>query len=128
MELDEGDEAALDELWDGDFLLPESPLPLLSAPAPIFGATAGEADADAFAPTAQRAFRCLDSSHAADCTLCSPPPSAREASRWELRGDPGCVRALRPRAGTAVSSRELLRCGARPLLGSGSAVWWHAAC
>jgi hypothetical protein len=98
--MDEGDAVDLeDELWDGDFWegLPESSLPL-SAVAPIFGVAAGEEVAFALPP--QRAFRCLDSSHTAGCDLCSPPPTAQEASRWELRGDPGCVRALRPRAGT----------------------------
>jgi hypothetical protein len=98
MELDEGDQAVLDELWDGEFLLPdEEALP--SASEPAFGAAAGEDDAPA--SRAQRAYRCLDSSHAAECRLCTQPPSAREASRWELRGDPGCVRAPRPLTGRA---------------------------
>ena len=84
MDLDEGDQAVLDELWDGGFLLPDSPLP---EPV-VAGAAGGD---DAFALAAKRTFRCLDGSHAADCNLCTPPPTAREASRWELRGDPGCV-------------------------------------
>ena len=110
MELDEGDQAVLDELWDGDFLLPDDEdesMPPPPAGGSAFGAAAGEDGA--VAPPAQRAFRCLDSSHTAGCRLCTAPPCARDASRWELRGDPGCVRALRPRDRDARASP---RCGA----------------
>ena len=113
MELDEGDQAVLDELWDGDFVLPDDDesLPPPPAGASAFGAAAGEGGASA--PPAQRAFRCLDSSHTAGCRLCTAPPAARDAESWELRGDPGCVRALRRRAGDARASRELQRWAAR---------------
>ena len=34
-------------------------------------------------------WRCLDSGHPPGCTRCMPPPSADQAARYELVGDPG---------------------------------------
>ena len=34
-------------------------------------------------------WRCLDAGHAPGCTRCTPPPSADQAARYELVGDPG---------------------------------------
>ena len=36
-----------------------------------------------------RPLRCVDPAHAADCARCSAPPHPRDASRYELVGDPG---------------------------------------
>ena len=59
-----------------------------------------------------RPLRCVDPAHAADCARCSAPPHPRDASRYELVGDPGRkngekkLRALLTRTREWASSAE----------------------
>jgi hypothetical protein len=88
-----GGGAGLDLDLGFDFSLPGmSPLDGCGPSAAVRAPGAGSSPAMSTIPGAEapvRRLRCLDASHAAECTRCTPPPPLEEAALYELVGDPG---------------------------------------